>query len=59
MRRQSARAVKLLTALAVVTVGGGVGCGSEKAVSHGGSPARARAVADAWHGSKAAEVWAT
>ncbi|WP_234341145.1 hypothetical protein [Streptomyces sp. NRRL S-646] len=60
MRRHTARAVKLLAALALCTVGGAVavGCGSEKAVSHSGSSARARAVADAWHGSKAAHVWA-
>ncbi|MGW2717659.1 hypothetical protein [Streptomyces sp. NPDC001492] len=60
MRRHTTRAVKLLSALALFTVAGGaaVGCGSEKAVSHGGSTARARAVADAWHGSQAAEVWA-
>ncbi|MER6422950.1 hypothetical protein [Streptomyces sp. NPDC001137] len=60
MRRHTTRAVKLLSALALLTVGSGaaVGCGSEKAVGHGGSTARARAVADAWHGSKAAEEWA-
>lgn len=60
MRRHTARAVKLLSVLALFTVGGGaaVGCGSEQAVGHGGSSGRARAVADAWHGSKAAEVWA-
>ncbi|MEV6947005.1 hypothetical protein AB0N07_34600 [Streptomyces sp. NPDC051172] len=58
MRRHTARAVELLAALALCTVGGAVavGCGSEQAVGHGGS--RARAVADAWHGSQAAEVWA-
>ena len=57
MRRHTARAVKLLAALVLLSVGGAVGCGSVKAVSHGGSSARARAVADAWHGSQAAEVW--
>ncbi|WP_123962887.1 hypothetical protein [Streptomyces sp. TLI_185] len=65
MRRHTARAAKLLAVLALFTVGSGaaVGCGSEKPVGHGvdsdrASHARARAVADAWHDSEAAEAMA-
>ncbi|MFE2094939.1 hypothetical protein [Streptomyces sp. NPDC059460] len=69
MRTRAARTVDLLVVFALFTVGTGavIGCGSEKA--RGGtqvrgadsapeSKARARQVADAWDGSKAAEVWA-
>ncbi|MFF4255092.1 hypothetical protein ACFY1L_28180 [Streptomyces sp. NPDC001663] len=55
----------MLVALALCTAGSGVaaGCGSEKAGSRGddsvrNSQGRAREVADAWHGSEAARVWA-
>jgi hypothetical protein len=58
------RTVNLLVVLALFTAGAGavVGCGSEKAGSRGADSApqpgaRARQVADAWDGSKAAEAW--
>ncbi|MGW1747474.1 hypothetical protein ACWCRD_18070 [Streptomyces sp. NPDC002092] len=38
--------------------GRAVGCGIEQAAGHAGSRVRARAVSDAGHGSRAAEVWA-
>ncbi|MGW1884166.1 hypothetical protein [Streptomyces sp. NPDC001970] len=62
-------AVNLLVVVALCTVATGAvaGCGSEKAGGRGtqvrgtdpasGSNVRARQVADAWDGSKAAEVW--
>ncbi|MEU6255757.1 hypothetical protein [Streptomyces sp. NPDC047043] len=66
MRRHTAQVVKLLAALALCTAGSGlaVGCGSEQADRRSDdsvrtSQARAREVADAWHGSEAARVWAT
>ncbi|MFD7445212.1 hypothetical protein [Streptomyces sp. NPDC059909] len=70
MRTHTARTVQLLVVLAVLAVGTGAvtGCGSERAGGRGTqvrgtdrapeSQARAREVADAWDGSKAAEVWA-
>ncbi|MEU0392650.1 hypothetical protein ABZ208_07735 [Streptomyces sp. NPDC006208] len=69
MRTNTARAVDLLVVLALLTAvtGAVAGCGSEKAGGHGArvgdgdpapeSEARARQVADAWDGSKAAETW--
>ncbi|MFD4141773.1 hypothetical protein [Streptomyces sp. NPDC058572] len=69
MRTNAARAVDLLVVLALLTAATGAvaGCGSEKAGGHGArvgdddpapeSEARARRVADAWDGSKAAETW--
>jgi hypothetical protein len=64
MRTSTARAVNLLV-LAVLTAGTAAvaGCGSEQAGGSGHvnpapeTEARARRVADAWDGSKAAEVW--
>ncbi|MGA5895403.1 hypothetical protein [Streptomyces venetus] len=63
------RTIRLLTVLAICTVGAGAaaGCGTNEA-DHGDaearstepapqSGARARQVADAWDGSKAAEAW--
>ncbi|WP_328884917.1 hypothetical protein [Streptomyces sp. NBC_00316] len=69
MRTRAARTVELLVVFALFTVGTAAvtGCGSEKATggtqvrgadSAPESEARARQVADAWDGSKAAEVWA-
>ncbi|MGP4004644.1 hypothetical protein [Streptomyces sp. 8N706] len=64
MRTNTTRTVNLLGTLALLTAGTGglVGCGSERSGSRGADPApesedRARHVADAWDGSKAAEVW--
>jgi len=64
MRTNTPRAVHLLAVLALFIVGAGavVGCGDEQARGRGADPApesqdRARQVADAWDGSKAAEVW--
>lgn len=67
--RRTTRTVRLLALLALCAVGAGtvVGCGSEKAdsltpgadqnESAPQSGARARQVADAWEGSRAAEKW--
>ncbi|MFF1420528.1 hypothetical protein [Streptomyces sp. NPDC058280] len=54
MRTKPARAVNLLALLVLFTAGTGVvaGCDSDK-----DREARARQVADAWDGSRAAEVW--
>ncbi|WP_455359345.1 hypothetical protein [Streptomyces sp. SYSU K21746] len=69
MRTNTSRTVHLLVILALFTAGSGAvaGCGSEKAGGPGAEvrgtdpapkrEARARQVADAWDGSKAAEVW--
>ncbi|MET9407505.1 hypothetical protein ABZX90_17335 [Streptomyces sp. NPDC002935] len=68
MRTKAARQVRPFTLLAVLAVVA-VGCGNEKAGNHdpevrssgsdAGSGTRARAVADAWDGSRAAELWRT
>ncbi|MEU6144484.1 hypothetical protein ABZ848_29550 [Streptomyces sp. NPDC047081] len=63
MRRHTAHFVKPLIPLTLLTGALAVGCGSEQAGSHGSDwdstrHARARAVADAWEGSKAAQLWA-
>ncbi|MCI3278272.1 hypothetical protein [Streptomyces cylindrosporus] len=63
MRTHTARVGKLLIPLALLTTGLAVGCGGEQAGSHGVDAdstrhARARAVADAWAGSAAAQMWA-
>lgn len=59
MRSHTTRAAMLLSVFALLTAGG---CGGEKATGGGARPegtsqARARAVADAWHGSAAALAW--
>jgi hypothetical protein len=59
MRRHTARAAMPLSVLALLAVGG---CGGEQAAGGGSRPegpsqARARAVAEAWHGSRAARAW--
>ncbi|MGI5452040.1 hypothetical protein ACQEWB_02415 [Streptomyces sp. CA-249302] len=63
MRRHTARSVKPLIPIALLAGGLIVGCGGEQAGSHGTDSdstrhARARAVADAWAGSQAAQLWA-
>ncbi|MDC2954682.1 hypothetical protein PO587_09430 [Streptomyces gilvifuscus] len=59
MRRHTSRAAMLLSVLALLTT---AGCGGETAAGGGPrsertSQARARAVAEAWRGSEAAEAW--
>lgn len=54
------RAVRLLTVFLLVTGGAVAGCGDGDGGRTGGRPdaeVRAREVADAWDGSRAAEVW--
>ncbi|MFJ7945933.1 hypothetical protein ACIQ6K_20105 [Streptomyces sp. NPDC096354] len=65
MRTRAARTADLLVVFALFTVGTGAvtGCGSGSRQVRGADQApeshdRARRVADAWDGSKAAEVWA-
>lgn len=60
MRTNITRTARLLIVLALFTTGAGAvaGCGDEKAGASGSQPSgRAREVAEAWDGSRAAEVW--